>query len=299
MQEGTGLKKVIEQGIWGNIKEFLNYELLYIGSETGPVIFTVGLVLSFILAIIVANLIIRGIRHLVSKNMPQGDKLKMVSVFGFVKYFVYVILFLLFLSAAGVNIILLLTASAALFVGLGLALRELFQDIIGGIAILIDQSLHVGDIIEVDNKVGRVIEVRLRTTRALTRDDKIIVIPNHKFISDVVYNYTQNHNSTREFVQVRAPIKCDTQQVKDLLLKCAREQKGILSSPEPFVLFEEFADSALLFGIYFYIEDSFVDPKIKSELRFKIDTAFKQHNITIPFPQRDIHFFEKSNPLKP
>ena len=56
MQEGTGLKKVIEQGIWGNIKEFLNYELLYIGSETGPVIFTVGLVLSFILAIIVANL---------------------------------------------------------------------------------------------------------------------------------------------------------------------------------------------------------------------------------------------------
>jgi len=299
MQEGTGLKKVIEQGIWGNIKEFLNYELLYIGSETGPVIFTVGLVLSFILAIIVANLIIRGIRHLVSKNMPQGDKLKMVSVFGFVKYFVYVILFLLFLSAAGVNIILLLTASAALFVGLGLALRELFQDIIGGIAILIDQSLHVGDIIEVDNKVGRVIEVRLRTTRALTRDDKIIVIPNHKFISDVVYNYTQNHNSTREFVQVRAPIKCDTQQVKDLLLKCAREQKGILSSPEPFVLFEEFADSALLFGIYFYIEDSFVDPKIKSELRFKIDTTFKQHNITIPFPQRDIHFFEKSNPLKP
>src|SRR5690606_8606661 len=100
------------------------------------------------------------------------------------------------------------------------------------------------------------------------------------------------------FVQVRAPFNCDTQQVKDLLLKCAREQKGILSSPEPFVLFEEFADSALLFGIYFYIEDSFVDPKIKSELRFKIDTAFKQNNITITFTQSENHFCEKSNPLK-
>ena len=296
MQEESGIKKVIEQDIWGNIKELLNFELIYIGSETGPVIFTVGLVLSFILSLFVANLILRGIRLLVSKNMPQEDRLKMVSVFGFVRYFIFVVLFLLFLSAAGVNIILLLTASAALFVGLGLALRELFQDIIGGIAILIDQSLHVGDIIEVENKVGRVIEVKLRTTRALTRDDKIVVIPNHKFISDLVFNYTQNHNSTRESVQVRAPLGSDTQQVKALLLECAGQQKGILDSPEPFVLLEEFAESALLFGIYFYIEDSFVDPKIKSELRFKIASKFKEHQINIPFPQRDVHFFDLSNP---
>ena len=296
MQEESGIKKVIEQDIWGNIKELLNFKLIYIGSETGPVIFTVGLVLSFILSLFVANLILRGIRLLVSKNMPQEDRLKMVSVFGFVRYFIFVVLFLLFLSAAGVNIILLLTASAAFFVGLGLALRELFQDIIGGIAILIDQSLHVGDIIEVENKVGRVIEVKLRTTRALTRDDKIVVIPNHKFISDLVFNYTQNHNSTRESVQVRAPLGSDTQQVKALLLECAGQQKGILDSPEPFVLLEEFAESALLFGIYFYIEDSFVDPKIKSELRFKIASKFKEHQINIPFPQRDVHFFDLSNP---
>ena len=298
MQENEGIKKVIEQDIWGTIKEFLNYELIYVGSESGPVIFTVGLLLSFILSVIFATLVLRGIRILVSRNMPYEDKLKVVSVFGFIRYFVYIILFLHFLSAAGVNIILLLTASAALFVGLGLALRELFQDIIGGIAILIDQSLHVGDIIEVDNKVGRVIEVRLRTTRALTRDDKIIIVPNHKFISDIVYNYTQNHNSTREFVQVRAPFGSDTQLVKTLLLECAAEQKGILKSPEPFVLLEEFAESAHLFGLYFYIEDSFVDPKIKSELRFKIDAKFKEHHINIPFPQRDVHFFEKSNQEK-
>lgn len=298
MQENEGLKKVIEQDIWGSIKEFLSYELIYIGSETGPVIFTVGLVLSFILTIIIAHIILRGIRLLVSKNMPPDDKLKVASVFGFIRYFVFIILFLFFLSAAGVNIILLLTASAALFVGLGLALRELFQDIIGGIAILIDKSIHVGDIIEVDNKIGRVIEVRLRTTRAITRDDKIIIIPNHKFISDVVYNFTQNHNSTRESVMVRAPFGSDTQLIKGLLIQCAEEQNGIMKEPQPFVLLEEFGESALLFGIYFYIQDSFVDPKIKSELRFRIDAKFKEHHINIPFPQRDVHFFEKSNQQK-
>lgn len=74
----------------------------------------------------------------------------------------------------------------------------------------------------------------------------------------------------------------------------AAQQKGILKNPQPFVLFEDFGDSALLFGIYFYINDSFTDPKIKSELRFKIDDAFREENIIIPFPQRDLHLFRTS-----
>ena len=102
------------------------------------------------------------------------------------------------MSAAGINITLLLTASAALFVGLGLALQDIFQDIIGGIFIITDKSVHVGDIVEVDGKVGKVFEIKLRTTRAITRDDKVIIIPNHHFITDIIYNYTQNHKTTRE-----------------------------------------------------------------------------------------------------
>jgi len=78
------------------------------------------------------------------------------------------------MSAAGIDITILITASAALFIGLGLALQELFQDLIGGVFIILDKSLRVGDIIEVDEKVGKVFEIKLRTTRAITRDDKII-----------------------------------------------------------------------------------------------------------------------------
>ena len=100
-------------------------------------------------------------------------------------------------------------------------------------------------------------------------------------------------------VKVGVAYGSDVEKVREVLLECAREQKGILKKPEPFVLFEDFGDSALLFGLHFYISDSFVDPKVKSELRFKINNKFRLNNITIPFPQRDVHMFyprEMENP---
>ena len=84
--------------------------------------------------------------------------MKFISVFKYFRYGIYLVVVLLTVSAAGIDITLLITASAVLFVGIGLALQEFFQDIIGGIMILVDKSLHVGDIVEVDGKVGKVFE---------------------------------------------------------------------------------------------------------------------------------------------
>jgi small-conductance mechanosensitive channel len=198
------------------------------------------------------------------------------------------------LHSSGVNLTVLLTASAALFVGLGFALQYLFQDIISGILIILDQSLHVSDIIEVEGKVGRVFEIRLRTTRALTRDDKVLVIPNHKFLTDSIYNYTQNHKTTRESIKIGVAYGSDVQLVTKLLEEVADEQKSVLRSPKYFVLFEDFGDSALLFSLNYYTKDSFSDPRIKSEMRYKIDAKFRQNAISIPFPQRDVHLFQKN-----
>ncbi len=289
MNQQKDIQEVIEQDIWGSIKDFLNFELINVGSKDGPVVFTIGLLLLFILSLVAANVILKGIRILITRNMDTEDRLKFISIFGFIRYFVYIIIFLLILSDSGVNIIVLLTASAALFVGLGLAMREIFQDLIGGISIIIDKSLHVGDIIEVNQKVGRVIEINLRTTRALTRDDKIIVIPNHKFISDITFNYTQNHKNTRERVEVRVGLDSDVRKVEQILLECARKEPAIVDAPEPFVLLDNFEQTALLFGIYFFISDSFVEPKIKSRLRFLIYESFRRNGIRIPYPQQDVH----------
>lgn len=285
--------EVIEQDIWGSIKDIWEFGYTFpVGEE--QVTISVGLVVIVILAFVFTNILLRVIRSFITSKLMEEDKMKFISVFKFIRYFVYVVVILITLSSTGVDITILLTASAALFVGLGLALQELFQDVIGGIFIILDKSLLVGDVIEMDGRVARVFQIKLRTTRALTRDDKVMIIPNHKFISDTVYNYTQNHKTTREAVKVGVSYGSDVEKVREVLLECAREQKGILKKPEPFVLFEDFGDSALLFGLHFYVSDSFVDPKVKSELRFNINNKFRLNNITIPFPQRDVHMFYPS-----
>jgi small-conductance mechanosensitive channel len=287
--------KEISKSLWDTIQDFLSRGI-HIGEGDKAIDITIGLVLLLIVILMVTNWILKWTRVLLTKRMDSSNKLKFVSIFKFLKYFIYLIVVIFTMSAAGINVTVLLTASAALFVGLGLALQELFQDIIGGIFIITDKSLLVGDIIEIEGKVGRVIEIKLRTTRALTRDDKVIIIPNHKFISDTIHNYTQNHKMTRESVKVGVAYGSDTVKVKELLLTAVNKQESILDHPKPFVLFEDFGDSALMFGVYFYISDSFIDPGIKSAIRFRIDNSFREHGISIPFPQRVVHMQPIENP---
>ncbi|PKA82181.1 mechanosensitive ion channel-like protein [Ulvibacter sp. MAR_2010_11] len=284
------ISEVVKDDIWGGIKDFLELGV-HFGEGDKQIDITVGLLLLIAVSFIVASFLLKWIRILFTRKMETTDKLKFISVFKFIKYVTYIIVVFSVLSLGGINITPFLAASAALLVGLGLALQELFQDIIAGIFIIIDKSLLVGDVIEIEGKVGRVMEIKLRTTRALTRDDKIIIIPNHKFITDTIYNYTQNHRTTRELVRVGVAYGSDTKKVEKLLLESVASQKGVLKTPKPFVLFEDFGDSALVFSICFFITDSFVDPRIKSEIRFRIDTLFRDNNITIPFPQRDVHLF--------
>ncbi|HIB49004.1 MAG TPA: mechanosensitive ion channel [Flavobacteriaceae bacterium] len=287
------IQEVVQEDIWGAIKSFLELGFHY-GKGDKEIHITIGLLLVVTISFFVASFLLKTIRKLFTRKMEEVDKLKFISVFKFIKYITYVIVVFASLSFSGFNITPFLAASAALLVGLGLALQELFQDIIGGIFIIIDKSLLVGDIIEVEGKVGRVIDIKLRTTRAITRDDKIIIIPNHKFITDLIFNYTQNHRSTREFVRVGVAYGSNTELVRELLLQSVAKQSGVLKSPKPFVLFEDFGDSALVFSIHFFISDSFVDPKIKSAIRFTIDNLFRENNITIPFPQRDVHLFTQA-----
>ncbi|APA65186.1 mechanosensitive ion channel family protein [Maribacter sp. 1_2014MBL_MicDiv] len=294
MQEGTEkIKEIIEDDVWGTIKKFLDLGYQF-GDGEKSIHITVGLLLLLTVAFLLTSTVLQAIRRFFTRKMEMDDKLKFISIFKFIKYLVYVVVILFTMSAAGIDITILITASAALFVGLGLALQEIFQDIIGGIFIIVDKSLRVGDIIEIDNKVGKVFEIKLRTTRAITRDDKVIIIPNHKFISDIVYNYTQNHKTTRELVRVGVAYGSDIDLVKKILLDVIKGQRSILKSPKPFVIFEDFGDSALVFAVNFYITDSFTDPKIKSEVRYKIDAEFRKHNISIPFPQRDIHLYQQA-----
>jgi small-conductance mechanosensitive channel len=284
------ISDVVTKDIWGTIKEILDLGF-HFGKGDNQVHITVGLLLLVVVAFLATTFILTWTRKLFTRKMDETDTRKFISFFKFIKYVAYIIVVFAVLSSAGVNVTPFLAASAALLVGVGLALQEIFQDILGGILIMTDKSLLVGDIIETEGRVGRVIDIKLRTTRAISRDDKVMIIPNHKFIRDSILNYTQNHKTTREFVSVGVAYGSDTEMVKTLLLKAVTVDSRILKNPKPFVAFENFGDSSLDFSVYFFISNSFIDPVIKSDIRFRIDAGFRENGVTIPFPQRDVHVF--------
>jgi small-conductance mechanosensitive channel len=288
------IKEVVTKDIGGAISDFLNLGI-HFGEGENKVSISIGLVLVMVVSFALASFLLKLTRKFYTRKMEEEDKLKFISVFKFIKYISYIIVFFVILSMTGINITPFLAASAALLVGFGLALQDLFQDIIGGVFIILDKSLLVGDIIEVEGKVGQIIEIKLRTTRAVTRDDKIIIIPNHKLIRNSIYNYTQNKKTIREKVIVGVAYGSDINKVKELLLQSVEMQVKVLKNPKPSVMFNDFGDSALIFEVYFFVKDSFRVPKIKSDIRFKIDSLFSENNITIPFPQRDVHIKTKDN----
>jgi len=268
---------------------FLNYDFTF----GNTVHITVKSLILVVLIFILTAILLRLFKKFTTRKLPEEDKLKFTSVFSFAKYIIYLVVLIITLQNMGVQITAILTASAALLVGVGLALQTFFQDIISGIFILIDQSVHVGDIIEIDGKVGRVVEIKLRTTRAVTIDNKVLVIPNHKYLTSILYNWTENGNLTRENVNVGVAYGSDVQLVKNLLLQAASEHESVLKDPEPTVFFTEFGESSLDFKLVFTISNSFLAIYPKSEIRFRINELFKEHNVTIPFPQRDVHLFKK------
>ncbi len=284
------MNKVLE-----SIKEvldFLNYEL-----PLGNTIHvSVKAILILIFALIITSYSLKALRKLVTRKLPENDKVKFISVFGYLRWLIYIIIFLVTLNTAGMNVTAIFAASAALLIGVGLALQTLFQDIISGIFILVDQTVHVGDIIELDGKIGRVEVINLRTTRAVTIDNKVLVIPNHLYLTNTLFNWTENGTTTRESVEVGVAYGSDTALVKKILLNVAKGHQDVFSHPEPIVLFTNFGDSSLNFKLVFTLNDSFQAGFTKSDIRFEIDKQFRANNISIPFPQRDIHIISPPTP---
>ncbi|WP_315970278.1 mechanosensitive ion channel family protein [Winogradskyella echinorum] len=282
-------EKITESSIWENISEFLGRNLDF-GDKIKISILDVLIVIT---VIFITSIILRIVLKLITRNLPEDDKGKFNVVYGYFRWLIYLIILLITLHSVGVNVTAVFAASAALLIGVGLALQTLFQDIISGVFILIDQSVHVGDIIEIEGKVGRVEEIKLRTTRAVTIDNKVLVIPNHLYLTNSLYNWTQNGTLTRESVSVGVAYGSDVALVKKLLLQAASTHEAVISIPEPTVLFTDFGDSSLNFKIVFTLADSFKAQFPKSDIRFEIERLFRVNNITIPFPQRDVHIIQK------
>ncbi len=269
-------------------REFLQATLI----ETKDFDVTVYEILIILLIFLITILIVRVIKRLfrIREKKKEFDTGRSHAIQQILRYVLWIAAILISFDTIGIRLTLLLAGSAALLVGLGLGLQQIFQDVMSGIAILFEGSLKVGDIVEIqDDIVGRVKEIGLRTSKIETRDNIVMVVPNSKFVTEIVINWSHSEKKTRFHVNVGVAYGSDIDKVTSVLLKCAEDHKKISSTPGPFVRFNDFGNSSLDFQLYFWTIDTFLVESIKSEIRYKIDTSFRQNDIRIPFPQRDIH----------
>lgn len=270
--------------------ELMEYHLVDIGNFSLTVSELLLILVIFMVTWVLLFLIKRVVLKTISKDKYVAGR--QYSVFLLVKYLVWIIAIILIIETIGIKVTFLIASSAALLVGLGLGLQQIFQDIVSGIFILFEGTIKVDDILDVGGIVGKIKEIRLRTSTLLTRDGTVLIIPNHKFINENVINWSHNLKPTRFKVQVGVSYLSDEIKVKEILYQCAAEHPEVITNvPEnkPIVRIIDFGDSSVVFEILFWSHDMFWIENIKSDLRFNIRKKFREEGIVIPFPQRDVH----------
>ncbi len=182
-----------------------------------------------------------------------------------------------------------MAGSAALLVGLGLGLQNLFADFVSGIILLADRTIKVGDVLEIGKLVCRVRAINLRTTTVQTRDDTYIVLPNTHLTKEPVLNWTHSDVAARFEIVVGVSYGSDVHLVHSLLLRAAGKHPKVIDSPQPYTRLEDFAESSLQFRLFFFTEEVFRAGDIQSDLRMTIWELFRKNGVEIPFPQRVLH----------
>jgi small-conductance mechanosensitive channel len=269
-------------------KELLNFELIESGNYSLTIFHVITVIVILIITKSFLNLVKRLFRRQETKKGLEIGKSQ--AIYQISKYIIWITSILIILETVGIKITFLLASSAALLVGLGLGLQQLFQDFVSGITLLIEGTVKVGDIVETSNgEVGKVDEISLRTSKLRTRDNIILIVPNSSLIVSTVINWSHIEQTTRFSVKVGVAYGSDVNRVTELLLICAKQHNEIVKEPAPLVFFKNFGDSSLNFELLFYTNDTFRVERIKSDLRYAIDKVFRENHITIPFPQRDVY----------
>jgi len=217
------------------------------------------------------------------------DSGSLFSLFQLIKYMVWVLALALMLEAIGIKVTLLLAGSAALLVGVGLGLQQTFNDVLSGIILLFEQSVKVGDILDIDGDMVKIQEIGLRASKGLTRMDISIMIPNSMITSNKVINWSHQTKKTLFSIDVGVAYGSDVNLVMKILKESAMSHPDVLKKGVVQARFKNFGNSSLDFQILFCSEKIFMIEKIKSDIRIIINKKFIENNISIPFPQMDVH----------
>ncbi len=253
-----------------------------------------------LVAVLVILLITKLISWLIHKTLVQKNKFSKLdkgssyALFQIIRYVIWIMAIGLILETIGVKVTVLIAGSAALLVGIGLGLQQTFNDIISGIILLSEQSIKIDDVLEIDDDVVRIQSIGLRTSKGLNTDDISIIIPNSLITTNKVINWSHQTKKTRFRIDVGVAYGSDVDLVIKILEESAFQHPDVSDRELTEARLRNFGNSSLDFQVLFFSNNNFRINKVKSDIRRIINQKFKQNNITIPFPQMDLHLRSNS-----
>jgi small-conductance mechanosensitive channel len=277
----------------GRVKDILFYPLVHLaGGPVTTVTLLVGVLIilgSRIVAATTSSFILRTMQQ---RGAEDGVRFAVAKI---ARYVIQLIGLLVAVTSTGFKLDAVFAASAVLLVGIGFGLQNIAQNFICGIILLIERPVAQGDFVQIGKAFGSVVDVGLRATHVVTRDEVTIIVPNSELITGQVINHSVPTTRRRISVQVGVAYGTEPALVRDTLIAVAGREPQVMPEPPPEVRFENFGDSSLDFSLLVWIAAPRADLRISSDLRFAIDAAFRAAKIEIPFPQRVVHMREQKS----
>ena len=271
------------------LKEYLNVPLLTFGAAQFTLLNIIYLIVfSGLLLYLTGRLRKWMVNQLLARTkMDIGARQATGTI---TSYFIIAVGFIIILQTAGIDLTALNVLAGAVGIGVGFGLQNIVNNFISGLIILFERPIKMGDRIEVGNVEGDVVRIGGRSTEVVTNDNITIIVPNSKFITENVINWSHNDRKVRFRIPVSVAYGSDVRLVERLLLEAAAEDPDVLDQPVPGVRLMEFGDSGLLFELRAW-STTLIHRKglLLSNLNFAILAKFNGHGIEIPFPQHDLH----------
>ena len=275
--------------VFASIKEGLTYKFtLAEGRYTTPFKLLIG-----ILVLVAAFIFTRYLKNLLRTKVYEKAQLEQGArraISSGITYFIICIAAIIGLNIAGIPLRSLTIFAGAFGIGLGFGMQNIINNLVSGIIIFFEKPIKIGDVITIDKDIaGKVEKISIRSTSVKTFDRKTVVVPNSKFLESNVVNWVHGGDMLlRSKVVVGVAYGSDTELVRNCLLEVIDLHPSVKKDPAPIVRFAEFGESSLNFELYFWAH-IFERWMAISDLNFAIDRIFRENNIEIPFPQRDLH----------
>ena len=272
---------------------FSGFEIAGVNVEPATVFSALAILL---IGLAITNLVTRWLdRRVLART--QLDKGVRDSVKKSIGYAGVILAAVFALTSAGVGFSNIAFIAGALGVGIGFGLQSIVNNFVSGLILLAERPVKVGDWIVVGAGEGFVKQINVRSTEIETFDSCTIIVPNSSSVAEPVKNWTRRDTVGKMTVPVSVARDSEPGTVRDILLRCAKAHKSVMRDPEPAVLLNRFGDSSLDFVLYFHVEDILWGVYTASDIRFAILQAFREANVVMPYPQREV-LMRQPSPMK-